>query len=139
MKDQTKQPEQVWVRWHFTSNSCRLVALPRSNIFESIRDRWISYIYNESTDFRDKAYFEIIDGDSVRNVPVATIADRPGQLLWTNAPEAYDYSYVSTVKPIDDTGWRQIKVTDIGRFESHQKPRYASGMFSVADKVPELS
>ena len=57
--------------------------------------------------------------------------------FFTNAPEAYDYSYVTTVRMLPDSYgtarcvWREITVSDALRFEHYQTPRYASGMYQV--------
>ena len=53
-------------------------------------------------------------------------------LAWTNAPEAYDYSYVRdtgvTALSLDEaTRYRLVEVTDLARWEACQIPRYASG------------
>ena len=49
---------------------------------------------------------------------------------FTNAPECYDYSYVSTIRALAD-GWRMIEVTDPERFNRFQIPRYGSGLFAT--------
>lgn len=57
--------------------------------------------------------------------------------FFTNAPATYDYSYVQTVKeyPITAPGqtfpWRKISVTDEIRFETYQKARYNSGLYTT--------
>ena len=64
--------------------------------------------------------------------------DRPAH-FWTNAPEAYDYNYVKTVRTISGKHhgpWRYIEVTDRDRFKNFQTPRYGSGMYIVV--VPAL-
>lgn len=59
-------------------------------------------------------------------------------IFYTNAPEAFDYHYVKTVKtyrkkPGQTFEWRQVEVdTDhVPTFEAYQKPRYASGLYST--------
>jgi hypothetical protein len=52
---------------------------------------------------------------------------------WTNAPEAYDYHYVSTFgRATDRYGkeWRLIEVSFsyLNRFTQFQVPRYESGL-----------
>lgn len=52
----------------------------------------------------------------------------------TNAPEAYDYNYVSTVAYLtdkQDREWRFIHATDADRFKAYQTPRYQSGMYQA--------
>jgi hypothetical protein len=52
----------------------------------------------------------------------------------TNAPEAYDYSYVSTVAQVtdkQDREWRLVHVSDEMRWENYQTPRYSSGLYQA--------
>lgn len=58
-------------------------------------------------------------------------------LFFTNAPEAYDYSYVETVAHVPNSDFRLIRVSDLGRFEGFQKPRYASG-FHIAFRTDDF-
>lgn len=57
-------------------------------------------------------------------------------IRFTNAPEAYDYSYVETIHP--EVAWlnvgnaraiRAVRVTDEYRWENFQAPRYGSGLY----------
>ena len=69
---------------------------------------------------------------------------------FTNAPEAYDYWYVKTVKPTvvasndpkqgPKTGracWRLIEVSDQERFDFYQLPRYGSGLYQAYEPGSE--
>lgn len=46
---------------------------------------------------------------------------------WTNASEAYDYYYVSTVARLPGCKWRLIAVRDQLRFDAFQQVRYLAG------------
>jgi len=61
----------------------------------------------------------------------------PETTLWyTNAPEAYDYPYVETVRYVSDSSkWRLIEVSDQKRFHGFQRPRYGSGLYVAVDAV----
>lgn len=50
---------------------------------------------------------------------------------YTDAPEDYDYWYVTTIAPANIGGWRVIEVTDDLRFEGFQLPRYNSGLHAA--------
>lgn len=53
-------------------------------------------------------------------------------LYFTNAPEAYDYDYCTTVGMVCGMGdWRVVLVTDPKRFREYQIPRYQSGLYSA--------
>ncbi len=52
---------------------------------------------------------------------------------FTNAPEAYDYSYVKTVATLPTCSWRLIEVMDEMRFERFQTPRYLSGWNGIVE------
>lgn len=54
-------------------------------------------------------------------------------IVYTNAPEAYDYSYMVEIhrEDVRNSTWRTLEVHDEWRFENFQLPRYHSGLYSV--------
>ena len=62
--------------------------------------------------------------------------DETTTLWYTNAPEAYDYSYVRTVRYASgQSKWRLVEVFDQKRFHGFQIPRYGSGLYVAVDAV----
>jgi len=53
---------------------------------------------------------------------------------WTDAPMAYDYWYVETIKTHGE--WRKIEIFDQYRFDNFQRLRYASGGYQVRTEGP---
>ncbi len=56
---------------------------------------------------------------------------------FTNAPEAYDYWYVTTVTQLEGCNWRLVEVRDQERFEACQGPRYLSGWHAYVEADTE--
>jgi hypothetical protein len=54
---------------------------------------------------------------------------------WTTASKSYDYGYTvntgQTAKSITGATWRLVTTTDDARFQSHQIPRYQSGLSGI--------
>ena len=69
MKDTTKQSDEVWVRWFFISNWSPLKAVEREKVQDHMRE--VCGWYDPK--FQEKAKFEIIDGNLVREVEAKTL------------------------------------------------------------------